>query len=394
MSNIKTLYAFELKKIMKRKITVAGTAILLLTVIFMPLINIIAPNQYPEYFSSSYDKLQHQKQYDEAISGRKIDDTLLNEMASSYSSDSTITGNEDAPFVRPYNNLYSLVLEIYNYAPRSEGELTADDLYSTRESRIRSSLESSYLSKGEQEYWLEKESHVQKPFTYEPYLAMEDTGYMLYSLNVLMLFICAMVLAGVFSDEISRKTDALIMCSQNGRRPLYIAKILAGLTFCFALSCICGAIIILMNTALYGTSGFSAQIQLSFWDYSYPMTMGQFVLLEWALLILANLLSAGIVMLLSIVLKNGVATMSVIAGAIIIGMCVTIPEQYELLSRIWTYNTVNLPSVWGTGSTELVGFGGKYLTVWQFGPIIYAVITAALLWLGFTIYIRYEVKSR
>lgn len=53
----------------------------------------------------------------------------------------------------------------------------------------------------------------------------------LYIIGWILVLIIAIALSGVFADEKTYRTDALVLSSKNGRIPVCIAKIFSGITF-------------------------------------------------------------------------------------------------------------------------------------------------------------------
>uniref|UniRef100_UPI00405796EC hypothetical protein n=1 Tax=Acetatifactor sp. TaxID=1872090 RepID=UPI00405796EC len=70
----------------------------------------------------------------------------------------------------------------------------------------------------------------------------------------------AICLSTVFSEEHARKTDQLILCSRNGRKKLFYAKILAGVTFGVSVAIILFLLAMISTVWVYGGRGFDTAV--------------------------------------------------------------------------------------------------------------------------------------
>ncbi|MDE7038337.1 MAG: hypothetical protein K2O98_10395, partial [Lachnospiraceae bacterium] len=85
MKQIRTLYFFELKKIVDRKITWMIGGVIILLCIFLSFADLLSSSVYVGDVSiSGYEAMKINREYARNLKGRVIDDTLLQEMADSY----------------------------------------------------------------------------------------------------------------------------------------------------------------------------------------------------------------------------------------------------------------------------------------------------------------------
>ena len=85
MKQIRTLYFFELKKIVDRKITWMIGGVIILLCIFLSFADLLSSSVYVGDVSiSGYEAMKINREYSSNLKGRVIDDTLLQEMADSY----------------------------------------------------------------------------------------------------------------------------------------------------------------------------------------------------------------------------------------------------------------------------------------------------------------------
>jgi len=107
-------------------------------------------------------------------------------------------------------------------------------------------------------------------------------------------------LSGVFAGEYRDRTAAVVLPTRRGKKALPVAKAIAALVFTTVYWCVLAACIIAIHIGIYGTDGWNLPIQVVFGlDNPYPMTVGQAVLVSYALGYLVALGMAALTLLLS-----------------------------------------------------------------------------------------------
>lgn len=215
-----------------------------------------------------------------------------------------------------------------------------------------------------------------------------------YTINYMLLLLLAISLSNVFSIEYYRKTDAIILCSQYGKKQLFISKILAGMTFSIASAIILFAATLFSSLLVYGTDGFHAALQLAFPLSSLNISVGGSVLVLLVNLIVISMVYGSLIMLLSAILKSNVAVMAIPVGIMILTMMVDIPYQFRLASQVYDLlptNILNKTELW---DDRLICIWGKYFTTFQIAPFLYVVFAVLLVIIGMVIYQRHQVQAR
>ena len=218
----------------------------------------------------------------------------------------------------------------------------------------------------------------------------------MYMTCMLMTFFIGISMVTVFAEEHTRKTDQLILCARYGKSKAYFAKILAGSLVVFGGNMLFAGVLIVGRFFSFGTEGFGAAIQsvVAPW-YSYPLTMGQALLLMTGILLLSGVLVAVFAMLLAEVLGNSVGAMAVVVGLLFAARLVPIPPSFGVLSQAWNYMPINMLKVdEGFLDPRLVNLFGLQLTTWQFAPILYVVLIVGMVFAGSRFYRRYQVSGR
>ncbi len=404
MRQFKTLFYFEMKKILMRKSTWIIFGIFTAVSIFLMGTTFFGSTYIDgEFLETHMEGFAIDKEYGEKLSGRKVDATLLKEMQEAYKD----IGNEKEKGymltdeyqlnVRPYSQVYTFVRELSRQAEINPLTITEEEFYQSRTKFQKEQWENYYLTEKEQQYWQNKDKNLEKPFVFEYTMAYNDLMDMsgLYMICLTVTFILAVCLSSVFADEHERRTDQMILCSRFGRSHLYFAKILAGSIVSFGAGLIVFICILAKNFIAYGTKGFTAAIQLLMPAYSYPISIGASFLILSGILFLSCILTGIFTMMLSELIHSKVGTMAVTIIILFVARMIPIPTDYRILSQLWNYIPINMLK-FDAGFTDirLVSVFGLQLTSWQFAPFLYIGLAVLFIWIGKRIYCRYQVEGR
>lgn len=422
MSNFKDMYVFELRKIFKRKIVWITLAIMLVISCYMGMGQALATYTYTDAGSgkkvegSGYEVIQRNKANALTIQGKLIDDALLDEVRESYrgvyyEGDGSINGievvtvsaeieGESVAEAEVRRMEQERLKSIYEYVCRITGDynaihdITAADLYKERMDYVQEKTKWQMLTEGEVQYWEVQEDCISKPFVYGYADGWDLIIEEIYSLNVLLLLIIAICLSTVFAEEHVRKTDQLILCSKYGKKTLYMAKVLAGVTF--GLSCAVAMLVasIVPTLLIYGSEGFDVVLQIYAPMASWNITMGQAVLLMVVIYLVVAVFYSIFTMFLSEALGNSVAVMGIMFGGMIFTLvyapytnCRAFNQIYELLPTL-------IFGMWKFGELQLIKICGVYLKNLQIAPILYMMCSLFMFFGGKRIYKNYQVSGR
>lgn len=412
MNTFGTLYRFEMKKIFTRKLVWAAIALnFILTA--LSILGDLWGNYYLNdvKYSTYYEMFLEDQAYQKALTGRKIDQTLLKEMKAGYDKVAAVTAQYgdvwtdeqriagqkvyDA-LAKPYKAIYEFVWEFTGMGAAELSIWHADekDMYAKRSAMLEELWQDMRLTDGEKTFWRQKESEQERPVTYKysyGYYRLYSTHTTVYFFLLLTIAVC---LASVFADEHTRRTDQLILCSRKGKTSLYRAKLLAGVSFSVIVGAAVTAFAFLMTFAIYGADGFSMAFQSIFSRYSWQLSVGQAVLILYGEMLLTFVLFGLCVMVLSELLHSNIATLAVSSLLIIFGMTVELPEQYRLISRIWGSLPTAFCYVQNIFDLRLFHLFGRYFPSWQVMPALYVIAGAAMAAAGNRLYRRYQVSGR
>ena len=398
MGNFWTLVRFELKKILGKKITWIAFGLVLSTMLAMGIYRIVVTHEVDGVRMSVWEEDMLEKTKQKEIVGRAVDDKLLENMFTAMAT------SEEA--FEPYKYLYNeLVLELVGDglstgtvegAKKSLGIAKEEELiYAVRRMRIEENMEMQYLTEGEKEYWRKVLDKDTTPWAYDYYQGAQFVWVGVYTAIVLIAIMLAVCLANLFAEEHQKRTDQLVLCSRNGKKVLYWAKITAGMLFTMI-----STAIILLATAMpqlfaFGVDGLHAPIQLIVPASAVQMSFGEIILYVYLVAIVAAFLYCSIILCCSELFRNStVAVVAIIVILVLIPMMIVIPYEYRVLAQIFELNPINVLALWSTLDYRLVPIGGGYLTVYQVAPVLYTVLIVVFLWVGRRAYLNYQVKGR
>ena len=411
MKRIGTLYAYELKKIASRKIVWIVGIIMIFLCAFLSFSDLISSSYYGEDEISGYEEMKINREYARNLADRKIDDTLLREMQDYYSREDVEESNDSISDgqisiitdesqedeidkgIKEYTPIYAYVKEITEDSNMAL-KISSDELYKMREKSILQNRTDQMLTEKEMDYWEEKDKQIETPFTYEYTESWSNLWNYMYTINYMILLMLAICLSNVFSVEYLRKTDAIILCSQYGKKHLYLAKVLAGISFGVIIAILFFGITAISSICVYGADGFSAALQIAFPLSSWNISVGESVLVLLFVLLIISVLYSVAIVILSEILKNSVAVMAIPVGIMILTMMIDIPYQFRIASQIYDLLPTNLLTEWELWDDRLVSVLGKYLTNFQIAPILYLIIIIVLFFVGKRVYLKHQIGAR
>lgn len=187
-----------------------------------------------------------------------------------------------------------------------------------------------------------------EPLFYQGYFdGWRQMASMMKVLACMEIMFIAICLSTVFTVEHTRKTDQIILCSRFGKKRLYFAKLMAGLTVGIAFTLILSLLMFGIIAFLYGFDGYNTILQFVLMR-PFNLTLGQAVMILIGLSFAGAILVSVFTMALSELTKNSVGTIGIIAGILILTMFIMeMPANLKILSEIWYMLPSNLVSLNG-----------------------------------------------
>lgn len=426
MSQLGTLYKYEIKKILKRKMTWIAFCGVMLIIVFLcyePLLDNYTTTDArtgERVRSTKYDNVLERQELAERLNGRIIDDTLLQEMQAAYRGVQTqemqtvrdgvgsTTSSVNTTVVLPVDGTESewlriieqqrLYEAIYNYVREVVGNervhtVDAAAFYGERQQAVADYERILYLTEGEKQYW--RENEVQSPYAYYWDMGPDMMLSSVKTILALTALMIGMVFSGVFADERMRKTDQLVLCSRHGRGTLYLAKLLAITTLGTVATFLVSGITMLSFGVLYGfEKNWNAPLQIYLPSSPFALTMGEAIVILMVLLLLAAALHSVLTLVLSSWTRSSVASISLMVVYTLGTMVVNVPERLRFLSQSLYLMPAKLVRGSALCDIRLVGGAGHYLNCWQMGMLLYPLLILVLALLGSLIYRRWQISGR
>ncbi|MCM1253642.1 MAG: ABC transporter permease [Clostridium sp.] len=395
MKHFTTIYLFECKKIWNQRIVRAAAVVMLVLEIAANVCSLLISYRYTDAdgniaYRTGYEEDMGIKEAAQAIAGRKIDDNLLSEMKKAYADmrNDEVTGKDQWT----YQEVYNYVINYTGY----EEVLAIDEksLYQIRRDALDEENQYWELSEEEIRYWEEQESTIEKPFVYEYKSGACLFFARLILLTCLWLAFIAIGLANFFGEEHTRRTDQLILCSKNGKTPLYLAKMAAGVTFGMGATVLFYLVQFAVIATIYGMSGFALPLQLYLWMSALPISLGGAIVISFWLSLAAAVLCSVSTMLLSELFRNGVAALSVVSGATLFTVFVSVPIRYGVISQLYTLMPMRFFNDTAFLDKRLFDVFGKQFTILQTAPVFYLATAVILAGIGYRVYKGYQVQGR
>lgn len=376
MGNYGELYRFEIKKIMKNRLTVA---MLIVTVLFI-LIEAFIPKLY---LSKEMEDAQ------KVLDGTVIDDALLQEMYPKLISNGTVWTADNAMYEKIADMEDGILPDGANLS-----DYSADELYKERKSAIMAMMQEGNLTERELQWWKNENSKIDTPFTYRYCQGTINLAQGMSLTLMCIMLISALCLSTVFTIEHRQRTDQIVISCRNGRRKTFFLKIAAGLSVVIGCCLVSAALLAFLIAILYGMDGLGAAVQLELPLSDYSFTMGQFIIVQMIVMITAAILFATFAMAISEVVKNSLAVMGIMVGLFIFSQLELIPPRFRVLAQIKAMLPSNQISIWSLMEHRLVGFEGHYVTAYVAAPVIYILISVFLIVIGKIAYDRFQVTGR
>ena len=223
MNNLGSMYRFEVRKIVCRKITAIAMIAVVLLMVAMSI---------GEHVSGA--KIVNKEEL--VLVGRAIDDKMLDEMRAAVEP-KTITMDDGTQIAvgigvndPAYQPLMDYLITIGGNIDKAYN-MTEADLEKRFSGVIDEIIQDQHLTASEVDYWQSKRAQSQMPLLYGKIQnGWGDSVCIMYFVAILSMISIATTLSGVFSDEAQLHTDALIFSSRNGKKRLAAAKLLAGIT--------------------------------------------------------------------------------------------------------------------------------------------------------------------
>lgn len=391
MANFWKLYSYEWKKIWYSKLTKVTVSIFLPLCLFAVTLGGISAFLVDKsgMTGNRYSYLFHLQEEAKDLSGSVLDQQLITEMQQAFRAWKNNPNDETREQFQKYRLVYNYMFRI---VPDVDVTMfvTENSLYQYRTEVVKDLWRAQQLTEGEIAYWLKRENNITTPFPFSYAigwgLVIEQTSI----INLIVLLVIVLCLSGVFSQEKIYETDQFIHSSKLGKKQLYNVKIFAGISFSAAISISFYLLSVLLLLLIYGASGFRLPIQLMYPYCSWPVSVGQGALIYFLLYLVVTILYATATMFLSLLFqRRGVVITFLVGYSFLINYMN--PMKDKVISFYLYLRTPRLFVPWNIRDDKLINLFGKYLTVFQFVPIVCLLFIFFMLFTGRFLYQRRQI---
>ncbi len=156
---------------------------------------------------------------------------------------------------------------------------------------------------------------VKAPFYYVYGIGDSDTTEYLTMCIFLLVMICAVIAAPIFSADYQSGADDILRCTKHGRRRLAVVKLLSSILLTTAIFAVCVTTFILVSYAAFGWDSLKTTLQLVFSAISFvPLTVGEANMLVVFSGLLTFLATVCFTLFLSSKFKNPLTTLGLAIG--------------------------------------------------------------------------------
>lgn len=391
-----TLIGYEYKKMFRKK-SVVICSLLLLPFLLITGALMLTGNVYveDEFAYSHAELIQAEREAGEAMKGTLITGERLFEAAKQMNQmmmEEERTAATELERQKKYMKDALLVnLLSMNQTENLEGK-TSIPYYEQRKERMEASWETAKLSEEQIQYLKEQDRKTEQPWNYAYNTAYQRFAALEIS-NIMVLCIFFVIcLSSIFAEEYTTRVDALLLSTKYGRKATFAAKILTGLSFAMGVSVVCFLAIWLEQVLIYGWGDASAPMQITSYvlqNSPYAFTTGEMMLMVFAAGIVAALFFAIIIMILSAAMKSafGPAVICLILTFLPL-ITMMIPDTWKVLSTIRNILPGNFGSYNYLLSDHTLQIGKLCFPVYQYVPVVYAILTVAALLFAARTYLR------
>ncbi|MGI6174984.1 MAG: ABC transporter permease subunit [Christensenellales bacterium] len=186
--------------------------------------------------------------------------------------------------ISPINAILNSVREVYvdssTCIPIPLYEISPEEaanFYEQRTKRLEGYLSQEYKdSPAAVQQALAINEKVEAPFYYVYGVGDSDTSEYLTMCIFLLVMLCTVIAAPIFSADYQSGADDILRCTKHGRRRLAVVKLLSALLLTTAIFAVCISTFILISYAAFGWVSLKATLQLAFSSISFvPLTVGE-----------------------------------------------------------------------------------------------------------------------
>lgn len=162
-----------------------------------------------------------------------------------------------------------------------------------------------------QENAMEKYHHVEKPYRFYPGYNKDAMDYLVF-LSFIVMLLCVVIAAPVFSSDYQTEADDILRCTKYGRTKLATMKIVSAFLISGAMYTICIGLYIIMSNSLFGWECTKNSVQMLYSVVSLVnMNLGKLQISVAVAGLISVLATVAFALLLSSRFKNVVVSLGI-----------------------------------------------------------------------------------
>lgn len=336
------LIRFELRKILGNKAGMVSCALVLAMLLALTVLN-YTTSVTRDFFTGEVvegaEAQQSLRALQESHAGPLTDERVAADAATLDAANQLI---EDTPGLHELDN--QQIIDTYGLEFWQQTRAVAEDDYymevvgtldsaSPRatslkdgaEARMEGALDQGFwgyfrYSDVEKAYWRNLEDGISWPMEWGYMQGWHDVLEWKAFSGLAVVAVC-IALSGVFAGEYRDRTAAIVLPTRQGKRALPAAKVAASLIFTTAYWLLLAGLVIGLRVALYGAEGWDLPLQVSQGlDVPYPLTVGQAVVLVYALGYLVALGMSALALLISSKVRSTMPVAAITMAYVFMGV--------------------------------------------------------------------------
>lgn len=401
MNDFRRLIHFEYKKILSKKSVKITLVLAIFYIAFCSVGTLLGSYQVHE---SNYEGMIKDRKYARVLTGRLLDETLINEAINAYKKIPNSDQYQETPEYQTYARMYSSVYQAVRPA------------FNTQSGRFNM-IDFQQLSNYEvEQFYLKRQEQLMK---YMDTIGMRDKvvqevkkqnakiitplsfgytgGYSNYfnsgsNLGLTISFVLAICIAPIFCGEYTTGTDQLILSSKYGKNRVIMAKLFTGFSLSAILSFVFSFLNFGLSLVIFGADGSNAPLQLMNLLCPYPLTMVKTAALLFIIIFVACLMTASIVMSLSARLKTPFSVIIMVILLLIGPMIVYVPETELGLYQIFRLFPTQMMSLDSVTNLILYDIFGLIIKPYVFLPMFSIGICVLLTPIAYRTFKKHQVS--
>lgn len=265
-----------------------------------------------------------------------------------------------------------------------------DDYYNVCAERIVSLMKQEQKKHpAAQQFAIDLYSQVRKPYQFYPGYSTNAMDYQVL-LSFLILFLCTVITAPVFTSDYQTGADDIFRCTKYGKAKFAVTKILSAFLISGTAYCLCAAIYILVSNSLWGWECTKTSMQMMYSIINLPdMDIGQLQIFVAASGLLCLLAVTSFTLFLSSRFKNIAACLSTALLFCILPILIymALPENVA----IWIYSVlpagaVSLQTCILYAAAEFDFWNIGNIAIWLPHVMLGAYVVEIPIFMGLTVY--------